>query len=302
MTPRVRRAVRRSAVVVGTMLLGASLTACSAEEQQPFASSVSPTAESPELAAAVAALPKRIRDAGALTIATDPVSPPGSYYGEGREVTGWEVELAQRVAERLGLGATVIPTPFGQILTDISMDEADLGVSSIFDTPERRNRVDMVDYFVGGTSWVGLTDSEISPEDACGTTVAVLEETFQAKVDLPRRSLVCTSSGKEPITVVKVSDLAPEVAELQLGNLDAIVGDSPAMDDLVQKGKGRLTKLGDTYDLYPYGIAIRKGDTAVVDAVRLALESIKADGSYDRLLAKWGVEDGAVSTFTVNGG
>jgi polar amino acid transport system substrate-binding protein len=88
------------------------------------------------------------------------------------------------------------------------------------------------------------------------------------------------------------------------GWVDAAVLDLPVAERLVKTSRvgGQLTIAGARVESAPYGIAVRKGDSAVRDAVRSALAAVIADGTYDRILATWKLQRRALRTAAVNGG
>ncbi len=75
--------------------------------------------------------------------------------------------------------------------------------------------------------------------------------------------------------------------------------DSPITDDAIKQSGGKLQAAGTTFGVAPYGIAINKGST-LTKAIQKAFQDIVDDGTYKKILDKWGVGDGALSTITIN--
>jgi polar amino acid transport system substrate-binding protein len=88
------------------------------------------------------------------------------------------------------------------------------------------------------------------------------------------------------------------------GLADAAVLDLPVAERLVKTAGvgGQLAIAGARVESAPYGIAVRKGDSTIRDALRSALRAVIADGTYDRILAKWKLQRRALKTAAVNGG
>ena len=177
-----------------------------------------------------------------------------------------------------------------------------MGVSSFTVNPERMEQATMVSYFKAGTQWVTQKGNPkgIDPDDACGKTVGVQKGTVQADEDLPARQKACTDAGKPEIKVLVDADQAKVTASVQSGKADAMLVDLPPAIAAVDSTGGTLELLGEQYDSAPYGYVLKKDDTAFGEAIVEALKQLKADGTYDQILAKWKTEGGAISDFAVN--
>ena len=81
---------------------------------------------------------------------------------------------------------------------------------------------------------------------------------------------------------------------------DAMTADSPITAFAIKQSGGKLEALGDVYDAAPYGIVVPNDQADFAAALQQALTDIKKSGHYDAVLAKYGIEKGAVATFEVN--
>jgi polar amino acid transport system substrate-binding protein len=79
-----------------------------------------------------------------------------------------------------------------------------------------------------------------------------------------------------------------------------MLADSPVGAYAVKQSGGKLEPLGDIYDAAPYGFVLPKGETEFAQAIVEALKQLEQEGTYKAALEKWGVEQGAISDFTVN--
>jgi len=86
-----------------------------------------------------------------------------------------------------------------------------------------------------------------------------------------------------------------------LGRADAVLGDSPGILYAIVKTKGKLQKAGDMAKAVPYGLAVAK-DSGMAKAVQAAMQSMVDDGTYAKILDKWGVGDGGIAKITINAG
>jgi len=84
------------------------------------------------------------------------------------------------------------------------------------------------------------------------------------------------------------------------GKDEAGLADSPVMAYAVQQTHGQLQLLGDVYDAAPYGYVVKKDQTEFAQAIADAVKSLIADGSYAKVLSKWGVQSGAITNPAVN--
>ena len=225
---------------------------------------------------------------------------PGAFLNSEGELVGWEIELIKRAASELGAEVEFVPMAFGEILPAVIAGEVNLGVGSIFSTPQRQLYVDFVNYGQGGVSWATLTDRVESPFDPCGWRVAGEIDTTNVNVSLPNASIDCRAAGKEPITIVPVQDLPVAVNLLQREEIDAFIGDSPTVTYIIQESGGRIAQTGVTQEVQSYGIAVNKDDRELSESFVDALTSWSASGDYNRLLGKWAVSDSEVSFFTIN--
>jgi polar amino acid transport system substrate-binding protein len=89
-------------------------------------------------------------------------------------------------------------------------------------------------------------------------------------------------------------------AAVASGKADAMLADSPVGAYAVKQSNGALEALGDIYDAAPYGYVVPKDETDFATAITEALKALKTDGTYDEVLKKWGVEQGAIDSFAVN--
>ena len=229
-------------------------------------------------------------------------SAPGSFTASSGELSGWEVELINEAARNLGLNAEFVAMQFSEIIPEVESGNVDLGVASIFDTPERQVQVDFVNYFQGGTAWAALTSTIQAPFDPCGWSVAGIKGTAQLAQFLPSVSTQCLTQGKDPITILTVDNVLNAVDLVRLGEVDAFVADSPVVAYAVQSSGGQLAQAGVVEEIQLYGMAVSKDNPSLSADLTQAFANLMSDGWYERLLGKWGVEDGIVANFGINGG
>ncbi len=258
--------------------------------------SASPTVD-PALAAKV---PDAIKADGKITVGTDATYAPNEFLAEdGKTIQGFDIDLFNAVAAKLGLRAEFVAAPFDDIIPGVGSGKYEIGVSSFTINDERKKVVDMVSYFEAGTQWAAKTGSGINPDDACGKKVAVQKGTVQVE-DLEARSKACTDAGKPKITIDQYQGQDEATNAVLTGKDDAMLADSPVAAYAVKETNNQLELLGEIYDSAPYGYVVKKGQGEFAQALADALKAAVADGSYRAALTKWGVEAGELTDAKVN--
>ena len=245
-------------------------------------------------------VPPDIAAAGKIVIGTDATYPPNEYKDKDGNPIGWEIELADAIAAKLGLTTEYVLAKFDNILPGLIGGKYQAGLSSFFDTKEREQQVDMVNYYTAGIQWASKAGNNIDPNDACGKTLAVQNGTTEALDDAPAKSKACTDSGKPEINILGYDTQDEATAAVLLGRADALSADSPVTQYAVKQSNGKLQTTGDVYEIFLYGIPVQKG-SSLGPAIQAALQQLQADGTYSSILSKWGVEAGAISDMTING-
>ncbi|WP_431875365.1 ABC transporter substrate-binding protein [Micromonospora marina] len=293
---------RRAALgVTGAAVLLLSLAACGEKENSAEPGdgpSVSATADS-NLAAKV---PDAIKADGVIKVGTDSTYAPAEFLNsDGKTVVGFDVELFNAVAQKLGLKAEYESAPFDAILPGIGSGKYEVGVSSFTINAKRLQTVNMVSYYSAGTQWATKKGNPagVDPENACGKKIAVQVGTVQLD-DITARSKKCTDAGKPAITIDQYQAQSDATAAVASGKDDAMLADSPVGAYAVKQSNGQLEVLGDIYESAPYGYAVNKDQQAFAEVLKEAVQAVIADGSYQAALSKWGVEGGAITNAELN--
>ena len=299
--------MRRMSLIaaVGAVAVGLSLSACGSDSLSPTTPGASTSAGGSTGggvdAALAAKVPAKIKEAGKIVVGTDPTYAPNEMLAtDGKTVEGFDVDIFNAVAAKLGLKTEWQPAGFGTIILGVTGGKYDIGVSSFTINDERKKQVNMVSYYKAGTQWVVAKGNpeKVNMDDVCGKSVGAQKDTVQAE-DLAARSKKCTDAGKPGITMVIQEKQDQVTADVVSGKTVAMLADSPVGLYAVQQ-TGQLEALGDIYDSAPYGYVIPKDQTDFANLIVEALKATKADGSYDAALKKYAVEAGAISDFALN--
>ena len=294
---------RTTSVAAGALALAVGIAGCSSSDDTGSEPAASGTAAAIAKDDALAALvPAEVAADGVLTIGTDASYAPGQFLDvDGETIIGFDVDLAKAVAQVLGLEAQMENAPFGSLVEGVKTGKYELGASSFTINAERQLQVDMVSYFLAGTSWAVATGNpmQITPDDACGKVVAVQRDTVQV-ADIEARSQACVDAGKPEITIEQFQAQSDATAAVVTGKDDAMLADSPVVAYAIAQTGGKLEQVGEIYEAAPYGYAVPKDQGDYTQAVQGAVQKLIDDGTYLDILTLWGVQGGAVTTSEVN--
>ena len=134
--------------------------------------------------------------------------------------------------------------------------------------------------------------------DLCGRTVAAEKGTTQA-ADAQDQSAKCRTAGKPAVTVQVYNDQNAVNLALSSGRAQVAMADSPVAAYQVKQSKGTFSLTGPSYGTAPYGIAVPKG-SGMAEPMLAAVKHIISDGTYMKILSKWGVQEGAISNPAIN--
>lgn len=261
-------------------------------------------------------LPKAIRDARQIRVGADISYAPVEFYdalapdvldrptGEPDPgVQGIDPDLADELGRRLGVRVTFVNVKFDSLLDSLRFGRIDAIISGMTVTPDRAEQASFIEYFRAGTSILvakGNPKGIRALGDLCGRTVAVQSGTTQA--DLAQAQARRCPPGR-PMQVRLLDSGSQALLEVKYGRAHASLTDFPvaAYNAKVSSGGQDFQVVGGQIEPGPFGIGVRKADAPLRDALRTALRQVIADGTYDRVLAKWNVTDGALKTAQVIG-
>ncbi|MFD5519957.1 ABC transporter substrate-binding protein [Streptomyces sp. NPDC127066] len=312
-TRRTKAAQSRIAAVGAIAVAGALiLTGCGDQTKNDSSDSSANTSSAP----LADKLPKAIRDAGVIKVGSDIAYAPVEFKDSSGKVVGIDPDLAAAMGKQLGVKFDFQNGTFDTLLTGLRSKRYDMAMSAMTDTKDRQEGidsdtgkkvgegVDFVDYFTAGVSIYtpkGKTQDIKTWADLCGKKIAVQRGTVSE--DLAKsESKKCT--GGKKIAIEAYDNDQQAQTRLRGGGADAGSSDFPVAAYAVKtSGGGKDFEIvGDQVEAAPYGIAVAKSNTQLRDALQAALDAIIKNGEYDKVIAKWGVDAGAVKTAVVNGG
>jgi polar amino acid transport system substrate-binding protein len=314
-----------AAAIVASACTGASATGTptNAPSGTPGASSAAPSSAAPSSAAPSSAAPSAVASivatvpadqlvvAGHLTICSDIPYPPQEYFDADGNPTGSDIDIGAEIAARLGLKMTVQNTVFDTIIAALLGNKCDIIISAQNINADRLKQVDMIPFFQAGQSFVvakGNPDAIKTTDDLCGKSVGVENGTTEADhlngagdyKTSGGLSKACTDAGKAAIDIKPYQKDSDALLALQTNKVATYFTDSPVAGYYVTQHPDQFELVpGLTLSLIKEGISVTKGTsgpTQIETAVKAALQSMIDDGTYLKILTKYNVQSGAVTS------
>ncbi|WRU03783.1 ABC transporter substrate-binding protein [Streptomyces violarus] len=252
-----------------------------------------------------ALLPADVRKAGTLRIGSSVGFPPGAYYpnGPGKAPAGQDIDIADAVAKVLGVKPARQDASFETILPALGSGKFDVGTGNFGVTTQRLKTVDFVTYINDGQGFAvkkGNTTLKKKVTDLkqlCGLTIGTgagttFETTLTAQKD------VCAKAGKKPYEVKVYSENAATLTALQQGRIDVIMSTINGLRYQASQPASQTTFLGE-YHRLDVGFAFRK-NSPLTKAFQAAVDELIKDGTYARILEKWGTSASAIDASQIN--
>ena len=278
------RTSRTRFLVAGASALVLGLSACSG--------SADATGDTPSSSAA----------GDPVVAAADPSLLPYNFLGEdGSTWEGINVDLAAALSEQLGRPVEMTSAGFDTIIPGLASGRYDMALTGMFDTKERQQTVDFVDYLLAENTFLTRSDFRdvASMDDLCGEVVGIPGGALEAGL-LADASTACTEAGDPAITVNEFADLDATVLALKSGRIDVTPNDSAANAYILSQSPDDLKTSGGYLNEGYFAAAFPK-DSELTAEVEEAFAAIMADGTYTAILEDWGIPSRALDEPIVNG-
>ncbi|MFD7708974.1 ABC transporter substrate-binding protein [Streptomyces sp. NPDC059785] len=215
--------------------------------------------------------------------------PPGTaYLDDGKTLAGQDIDFAEAVAKTLGITLDRQSASFEAILPALDSGKYDVGVGNFGVTDERRRTIDFVTYINDGQGFAAREDSELTKvtdlKQLCGLNVATgAGTTFEATLEENKK--LCTDAGKKAYEVRTYNEQGAIWSSLQQGRSDVVMSTINGLRYAVAHQEG--LKFLNEYHRLDVGFAFKKG-TKLAPAFQAAVDRLIADGTYKKILDKWG--------------
>lgn len=222
-----------------------------------------------------------IKKSGTIVIATEGKFPPFNFY-KGNQLTGFEYDLGNALAQQMGLKAKWVTQPFDSLLIGLSQGRYDMVIASHGITPERQKAVDFAGpHYCTGGAIVSRVGGPKTAADLKGKTVAV-------QVGTTYLENVQKVPGVGKVNTYPADTDAQQA--LMAGRADAWVGDKFTGIDVVKASNGKLQQ-GALLFQERNGIPVQKGNTALRAAINAALATLQKNGTYAKLSQQYFGQD-----------
>ena len=220
-----------------------------------------------------------------LSMATNAEFPPYEYV-EGEDVVGIDVDIAQAIADKLGMELKVDNMNFDSIIPAITSGKDAIGAAGMTVTDERKKNVDFTNSYATGVQVVIVReDSKIT--DVKDLTTKGADNTIGVQLGTTG-DIYCTSDIQDKGfgKVQQFNKGADAVQALVSGKIDCVVIDNQPAKEFVKANKG-LKILDTEYVTEDYAIAVAKDNTELKDKINGALNELKAEGTIQKILDKY---------------
>ncbi|RHU83234.1 amino acid ABC transporter substrate-binding protein [Clostridiaceae bacterium OM08-6BH] len=215
---------------------------------------------------------------GVLTMGTNATFPPYEYK-DGDAVVGIDPDIAQALADKLGLKLEVIDMEFDSLVASVQSGKVDIVLAGMTVNEERKKNVDFTDSYANGVQVIIVADgSDIATfDDLAGKLIGVQQGTTG--------HVYCSDDWGEE-NVVAFQSGAAAVQALQQGKVDCVVIDQEPAKAFVEANEG-LKILDTQYANEEYAAAVSKKNPKLTEALNKALQELKDDGTVQEILDKY---------------
>ncbi|WP_405533333.1 ABC transporter substrate-binding protein [Streptomyces avidinii] len=273
--------------------------------QVPSAPADDPVAGVRPVDSVAALLPAEVRKTGTLRVGSSVGAPPAAYYpnGQDKPPAGQDIDIAEAVAKVLGVKLERQDASFETILPALGSGKYDFGTGNFGVTTERLKTIDFVTYINDGqgfavrTGNTTLTTQVSDLTQLCGLTIGTGAGTTFEKT-LTAQKGVCAAAGKKPYEVKVFSETGAVTTALQQGRIDVVMSTINGLRHQAAQPAAQTAFLGE-YHRLDVGFAFKK-DSPLTPALQAAVNELIRNGTYARILKKWGTTASAIETSQVN--
>lgn len=233
---------------------------------------------------------KDILDKGQIVLATSPDYPPSEFVDDQGNVKGSDIMLAQYIANSLGVDLKVETMDFNAVLTAVDTGKVDIGISGFGYKADRAEQFELSHGYQSSSAAAHHT--LLVPAEKADEYKSLADFSGK-KIDTQANSLqeMYVTDQIPDADLQKVATLDQAILELQTGKIDAIALDSTTAKNYAETSDGMFVsvyeKNGVEFDLSQYAdesgnvVAVKKGETSLIDAVNQVIDSLATSGKYE---------------------
>ncbi|MBE9914241.1 transporter substrate-binding domain-containing protein [Paenibacillus donghaensis] len=228
---------------------------------------------------------EKIKKAGTIRIGLMGTYAPYNFLNEKHEVDGFDADVAKEVAKRLGVKVEFITGEFSGLIEGLQKDKYDALVSQVTITDDRKKTMDFsTPYVKNAVNVIVKSDNTAikSIDDFKGKKIGVGLGTNDEKY---LRDVVMPKVGN--FEIATYNDVITSLKDLNVGRIDATINNVFAIKPLIEKNHFTVKAVGEPIKEDFAGIAIRKNNPELLDAINKALDEMKTDGTFKEIFHKW---------------
>ena len=219
----------------------------------------------------------QIQESGKLKVGVEGTYPPYTYHDDDGELTGFDVEVAKAIAGKLGVEADFTESDWDSLLAGIDSGRLDTVINAVSITPEREEKYDFAGpYFYITQQIVVAKDNDDIVDMASLDGKKVANTATTAYLD------ILEDAGA---SLVQISTAEEAVSLIESGRADFTTFNSVVFNEYLQQHPDANLKVAfvipDVVDTY--AVPVKKGETALYDAVQQAIDELKEDGTLSKL-------------------
>jgi polar amino acid transport system substrate-binding protein len=242
-----------------------------------------------------ALLPADVASSGVLKIAIDPTAPPCESFAEdNKTIVGFEPDMWNAVAQKFGIKIEADTIDFGGLIPGVQSGRYTAAMECMSDLPDREAKVTFVDNIFGAESVYTLesnTSITSEPLTLCGLTGAAQTATNLADTIKNVLAVHCTKNGKPAVKLLEFASGDEVLLAVYSGRADFAIADTAAAQEVKKHAPRPVRLVDNVYMPRTYnGWIVKPENTQLANALLAGLKAIKANGTYDKILAKWDVE------------
>lgn len=239
--------------------------------------------------------PDKYAQSGKIRYCTTFTNPPREYFDNGKPA-GADVDLAQAMADLMGLKVDWVQLKFASLITALQAGQCDMVVEELYIKPAREKVIDFVPFSVSAEQAVvrkGNPAGIHSLDDMSGKKVAVPNGTTFQQI-LQERNKELEAAGKPKVRILAVPGTKDMFNQVMAGTVDAGGATATSVAFYIRKTNGRLETAGEPFHKIKDGFGVRKSDTDLRKAMEQALHQLMQSGEYKKILARYSLQSAAL--------
>ncbi|WP_419959563.1 amino acid ABC transporter substrate-binding protein [Psychrobacillus sp. BM2] len=222
----------------------------------------------------------KVKDSGELLVGTEGTYAPFTFHDESGKLTGFDVEIAEEIASRLGVKAKFMETQWDAMFPGLDSERFDMIANQVGIKPERQEKYDFSDPYI--------SSSAVLVTQADNNDVKSFEDIKGLKSAQSLTSNYGEMAKSYGAELVGIDGFNQAIELLNSNRVDVTINDKlTVLDFQKQKPEANIKVVAEADDAAQSGLMFRKGSETLVEAVNEALNEMIEDGTYNEISEKW---------------